>query len=252
MDTRTCEACGREIPAEYEGARTARGTWVCADVYACRDALRERLLAVREALALDSAYPVTSVLRTLADFGQHALQDHDCDAHGWEVRAHATNVAPQLADAIEAALRLGLLAILFLLCACDDAALSPVVRHDAGARDGAPEAGAVDAGVAPPLPPPTLIMKTNIPPPAGVTDLDMEVCRSINTTCGGFWPQSRCRKSKKSWTARLTSEQVNCIIAAQGLLDVQYRAEWIRECGAFDCRNPGHGPCGDTSCEDIP
>lgn len=104
MDERKCEACERVIPTRYEGAQTARGTWVCGDVYACRDALRERLLALRGALALDSAYPVTSVLRTLAAFGVHALQDHDCDAHGWEVRAHATNVAPQLADAIEAAL----------------------------------------------------------------------------------------------------------------------------------------------------
>lgn len=148
--------------------------------------------------------------------------------------------------------RFGLLTVLLVLCACDDVAPSPIVRPR---EAGAPEAGALADASAPPastLPPPMLTMKTDIPAPAGVTDLDGEVCRSINTTCGGFWPQARCRKSKKSWTARLTAQQVNCIIAAQGLLDEAYRAVWITGCGAFDCRYPGHGPCGDRPCEDIP
>lgn len=67
-------------------------------------ASEQREARLREALAMDTPYPVPSVLRILAAFGLHALNDHDCDAHGWEVRAHATNVAGQLADAIDAAL----------------------------------------------------------------------------------------------------------------------------------------------------
>ena len=40
---RKCEACRREFPDAHESAQTVRGTWVCADTYACRDALRERV-----------------------------------------------------------------------------------------------------------------------------------------------------------------------------------------------------------------
>lgn len=49
---RKCEACGRKIPVAHESAQTLRGTWVCADTYACRDALRERVYELEARLAL--------------------------------------------------------------------------------------------------------------------------------------------------------------------------------------------------------
>ena len=77
------------------------------------------------------------------------------------------------------------------------------------------------------------------PAPAGITNYDGEVCRSINTTCGGFYDQSRCTKSPKSWTALLTPGQVNCVIAAQGLLDSLTRVRWIQNCAPeIDCKVP--------------
>jgi hypothetical protein len=70
-------------------------------------------------------------------------------------------------------------------------------------------------------------------------DPDMEVCRSINTSCGGFYDQDRCRKGPKSWTAILTPGQVNCVVAAQGLVDEVERAYWIQSCAPeINCRVP--------------
>jgi hypothetical protein len=88
--------------------------------------------------------------------------------------------------------------------------------------------------VAPPVP-------EMIPPPAGikVKDLDIEVCRSINTTCGGFFDQTRCDKGPRSWTALLPISHVNCIIAAQGLVSCQDRARWIQACEPTINCHPG-------------
>ncbi len=50
---RKCEACRRGIQAAHESAQTARGTWVCADTYACRDALRARVSELEDTIILD-------------------------------------------------------------------------------------------------------------------------------------------------------------------------------------------------------
>ncbi len=73
---------------------------------------------------------------------------------------------------------------------------------------------------------------------AGITDYDLEVCRSVNTTCIGLFDrQARCSRGPTSWTAVLTPGQVNCVIAAQGLLSRDDRAAWIRNCDArINCR----------------
>ena len=70
-------------------------------------------------------------------------------------------------------------------------------------------------------------------------DPDGEVCRSINTTCGGFYDQSRCKKGPKSWTTLLTPGQVNCVVAAQGLLNDLDRVRWIQNCApTINCQVP--------------
>jgi hypothetical protein len=77
-----------------------------------------------------------------------------------------------------------------------------------------------------------------VPPPRNMAEPDMEVCRSINTTCAGFWAQEKCTKSASSWTALLTESQVNCVVAAQGLAQIGERASWLRSCGLVACNAP--------------
>jgi hypothetical protein len=116
----------------------------------------------------------------------------------------------------------------------------------------APAASSV-ASARPTLPAPTWAPSTavvlpaspdDVPPwtdPPGIKrDPDMEVCRSINTTCGGYYNQDRCKKGPTSWTALLTPGQVNCVVAAQGLLDIRQRVRWIQNCAPAEihCQEP--------------
>lgn len=72
--------------------------------------------------------------------------------------------------------------------------------------------------------------RETVPPMPGA-DLDLEVCRSLRATCPrASFPPDRCHKSGSSWTSRLSTEHVHCIIAARGLLDRRSRAAWIRWC----------------------
>jgi hypothetical protein len=54
-----------------------------------------------DALGFNTPWPVTSVLRRLADATDHLLKDHDCDQHGWEGVTVARDRARAIADAIE-------------------------------------------------------------------------------------------------------------------------------------------------------
>lgn len=127
----------------------------------------------------------------------------------------------------------------------DEDAVRQVVVRDAGEADALPEA-AISAAPTSPLPVVTLHLPASpddVPTwvdPVGVArDPDMEVCRSINTSCGGFYDQSRCKKGPRSWTAILTPGEVNCVVAAQGLVDGDLRVRWIRNCAPkIDCRFP--------------
>jgi hypothetical protein len=78
------------------------------------------------------------------------------------------------------------------------------------------------------------------PPPGDLPALrpdmnpDLEVCRSLNTTCKG--PQTHpCQDlwmpSNVGWSKMLSLPQTECIIAAQGLVTRDDRAAWIRHCG---------------------
>jgi hypothetical protein len=58
-----------------------------------RDELRE---LVRELLADDKPYPLTDVLTQLADAADHLLNDHSCDAHGYEGVGIVRNIAREM------------------------------------------------------------------------------------------------------------------------------------------------------------
>jgi len=98
--------------------------------------------------------------------------------------------------------------------------------------------------LAPPLPTSAIILPKSpddVPawdPPGVKRDPDMEVCRSINTSCSGTYNQDLC-KGSRGWSTILTPGQVNCVVAAQGLAYSRDRVRWIQNCApVIHCRMP--------------
>lgn len=56
------------------------------------------------ALGFNTSWPVSDVLKKLADAAEHLLRDHNCDAHGWEGITHAVDAARYISSNIDAIL----------------------------------------------------------------------------------------------------------------------------------------------------
>lgn len=113
--TVTCSGCGEEMDQRHtwkechealkEEREVLDGAWwgvlgILMDVAPHASSPEEAARSAASRLALieakDTAYPLTEILRRLADAADHLLGDHSCDAHGYEGLGLARDAARRI------------------------------------------------------------------------------------------------------------------------------------------------------------
>ncbi len=103
MSTDTVRAPAEQFAVEQLGWAADDAAIPLLEAFAGAQRQAGRAEALREALGLDTPWPVTDILTKLADAADHLLREHGCDAHGWEGVHAARDAARQRLAALRAA-----------------------------------------------------------------------------------------------------------------------------------------------------